>query len=328
MIKTLDYNAFDREFWNTHLESFVPEKINDMHAHLWTEQGQEHLGPVDSVLRTEVDFPGLLDWSARVFPERKCHFLILGTPIPGLNAISQNTWLAQQIAADPASIGAMIVTPETTQEELDAGLQSKFDAVKPYRFFAPDPRNAGITDFLPERLLEIINFHKKAVMLHLSRPEGADSPRNIADLQYLTSKYPNIKWILAHCARAFNSLFLEKSIHKLKHLSNIWYDTSAVNDLYTHFLLLKHESIDRIMFGSDNVAAGCDRGKYITYARAWQFFPGQEQLEHCDPRATLVVYEQLLQQKRAADMLELSNDDIRKIFSENAKSFINRVRKR
>ena len=156
-------------------------------------------------------------------------------------------------------------------------------------------------------------------------PDGANSPQNITDLKYLTKKYPNVKWILAHCARAFNSTFLERSIHILKHLPNIYYDTSAVNDLYTHYLLLKHESINRIMFGSDNVAAGCARGKYITYGRAWQFYPGAEQLEHCDGRATLVVYEQLLQQKRAADILELSSDAINKLFWKNAESLINNL---
>ena len=328
MNKTLAYNDFDREFWDRELEDFVPQKIYDMHTHLWTENGQEHLPPADGGLRTEIDFEALRRWSVQLFPRRECHFLTLGTPIPGMDTAKHNHWLAKEVAADQASIAAMIVTPMTTREELNNYFEKdKFHAVKPYHAFAADPRCARIVDFLPETLLEIINEYSKAVILHLSMPDGADSPQNIADLQYLTKKYPNIKWILAHCARAFNSTFLEKSIHILKHLPNIYYDTSAVNDLYTHYLLLKHESPDRIMFGSDNVAAGCTRGKYITYARAWQFHPGTEQLEHCDARATLVVYEQLLQQKRAMNILELSNDTINKLFWKNAESLINNLQR-
>jgi len=327
MNETLTYMGFDREFWDRELENFVPRKIYDMHAHLWTEKGQEHLPPDDNILRTEIDFPGLSAWSSQVFPGRECHFLALGTPIPRMDTVKHNQWLAKEVTADPQSIAGMVVTPETTQDELNAGfVKHKFHAVKPYRIFASDPRCAKIVDFLPEPLLEIVNEHGKAVTLHLSMPEGADSPQNIADLQYLTKKYPDIKWILAHCARAFNAIFLEKSIHILKHLPNIYYDTSAVNDLYTHYLLLKHESPERIMFGSDNVAAGCDRGKYITYARAWQFYPGTGKLEHCDGRATLIVYEQLLQQKRAADILELSSDAIDKLFCKNAELFINKLK--
>ena len=49
---------------------------------------------------------------------------------------------------------------------------------------------------------------------------------------------------------------MEDSIRFLCDLPNIWYDTSAVNDLYSHFLLMKHEDRKRVMFGSDNVVAG------------------------------------------------------------------------
>ncbi len=323
----MTYNDFDRRFWERELEDFVPQKIYDMHVHLWTETGQEQLPPPDSILRTEVDFSGLLTWTAQIFPGRECHFLALGTPVAGAVAVNQNKWLSNEIAADNKSIAGMIVTPQTTMDELNEGfVKHRFHAVKPYRLFAPDPRCARIVDFLPEPLLEIINAYGKAVTLHLSMPDGADSPQNMSDLKYLTKKYPKIKWILAHCARAFNSIFLEKSIHVLKHLPNIYYDTSAVNDLYTHYLLLKHEDINRIMFGSDNVAIGCDRGKYITYARAWQFYTGAGQLEHCDGRATLVVYEQLLQQKRAADILGLSTAAVNKLFWENAELLINNLK--
>jgi glutamate-1-semialdehyde 2,1-aminomutase len=327
MNKALTYNDFDRDFWNRKLRDFVPEKIYDMHTHLWTEDGQEHLPPANGGLRTEIDFAGLKHWSAQLFPEREYHFSALGTPVPGMNVQKHNSWLAEQTALDKASIAGMLVTPATSAQELKHGFeQNKFQVIKPYLLFAPDPPNAKITDFLPESLMEVINEYGKAVTLHLSMPEGISSPQNIADLKYLTRKYPNIKWILAHCARAFNSIFLEKPIHILKHIPNIYYDTSAVNDLYSHYLLLKHENINRVMFGSDNVAASCIRGKYFSYARAWQFRPGAEQLGYCDGRATLVIYEQLLQQKRAADILELSNNEINKLFWENAESLIKSIK--
>ncbi|MDD5728253.1 MAG: amidohydrolase family protein [Victivallales bacterium] len=327
MNKLLIYNDFDREFWNRELEAFVPRKIYDMHTHLWTESGQEHLPPaVGGGLRTENGLQALKNWSAQLFPDRECHFLALGTPIPGMNVAAHNQWLAQELAADAASVAGMLVTPATVQDELREGfVKHKFLAVKPYLFFAPDPKSARITDFLPEPLLEVINDYGRAVVLHLSMPDGADSAQNIADLKYLTAKYPDVKWILAHCARAFNGVFLEKSIHIFKHIPNIYYDTSAVNDLYTHYLLLKHENIDRIMFGSDNIASGCSRGKYISYARAWQFYPGAENSAHCDGRATLVVYEQLLQQKRALDMLEFPIAAADRIFCRNAELFISEL---
>ena len=118
---------------------------------------------------------------------------------------------------------------------------------------------------------------------------------------------------------------LEESIHRLCDLPNIWYDTSAVNDLYAHYLLMKHEGRGRIMFGSDNVAAGCMRGKYITYGRAWEGYTGNPDLPHCDPRATLVVYEQLRQERQVAEMLGLTSQEIEDHFSGNARRFIQLV---
>ena len=119
---------------------------------------------------------------------------------------------------------------------------------------------------------------------------------------------------------------MEEAIHILKEMPNIWYDTSAVNDIYSHFLLMKHEDRKRVMFGSDNIVAGCARGKYITYGRAWEYYGGFPDLPHCDPTPTFVIYEQLRQERQVADMLELTPDEIEDHFSGNAIRFIKQVR--
>jgi len=116
MNEILTYNDFDREFWDRELEDFVPRKIYDMHTHLWTEDGQEHLPPADNALRSEIDFAALRAWSGQLFPGRECHFLALGTPIPGVNRAKHNSWLANEVSVDDASIAGVIVTPETSQE--------------------------------------------------------------------------------------------------------------------------------------------------------------------------------------------------------------------
>ena len=47
--------------------------------------------------------------------------------------------------------------------------------------------------------------------------------------------------ILAHCARAFNAFMIEEAIQFLTGLPNIWYDTSAVCDVMSHYTLFKEE---------------------------------------------------------------------------------------
>lgn len=327
MKREFTYTDFDREIWDKEFEDFVPQKIYDMHTHLWTESGQEKMPENNSPLRYDAPFAKLKEWSCKIFPNRECHFFCLGSPIENMDVEKHNQWLSEEMKNDPESISAMIVTPQTNDNHLVHGFSElNFDGVKPYRVFAPDPKSARISDYLPEAQLEIINQYKKAVMLHLSMPDGADNPKNLADLKLYTKKYPDIKWVLAHCARAFNSMFIEKAIHTLKDIPNIWYDTSAVNDLYTHVLLLRHENIKRIMFGSDNIVAGSVRGKYITRARSWEFYDKEKNLDYCDSRLTLVIYEQLLQQKRAFDILELNKTDINRVFCENAANFIKLLR--
>ena len=318
----------DQEFFSKYLDDFVPEKLFDMHIHLWTESGQEHLPPSDDILRYEAGVEELNKWYSEFFPGRECHYLLLGTPVVKMNVENHNRFLAGELSKDPQSIGGLLVTPAQSPEYLAQCFESgSFHCTKPYRIFAADPAEARITDYLPEAQIEVIDHYKKAVTLHLSMKDGVSSPVNLQDLSRLTKRYPNVKWILAHCARAFNANFLAGVIDILKELPNIYYDTSAVNDLYTHCLLFKHEDINRIMYGSDGIVSGGIHGKYITYADAWQYYPGAEKLEHCRSAAVPVIYEQLLQQKRAADILGMTSGELQKVFRENALNFVSSLKK-
>ena len=320
-----DYLDFDRRIWEEELEEFVPSVVYDMHTHMWSE---EHKGQAGlSSLRWEAGYQDHVDWAARLYPGREAHFLVLGTPIVGIDIEGHNDWLALEIAADPQSAVNLLVVPEMTPEYVAEQVRKHdFLGLKPYRLFAPDPANARIQDFLPESFIEVAHDLGLAITMHLSKKTGPADPDNLKDLEYYTHKYPRAQWILAHCARAFNPFMLEESVHRLKDIPNIWYDTSAVNDMYSHFLLMKYEDRKRVMYGSDNIAVGCDRGKYVTYGKAWQHFEGFPDLTHCDPTATFIIYEQLRQERQVAEILGLSKDEIEDHFSGNAIRFLNQVR--
>lgn len=323
-----EYQEFDREIWERELEDFVPSVVYDMHAHIWSEVHKGSAEGEPTGLRTEFDYQDQLDWAADLYPGREMHYLMLGTPIVGMDAGGHNEWMAEQMAADPRSAVNMLVTPEMTAEYVASQVKKhRFLGLKPYRAFASDPANCRIRDFLPEHLIELAHDMGLAITLHLSKKTGVADPQNQEDLKRYTKEYPRAQWILAHCARAFNAFMMEEAIHFLKDLPNVWYDTSAVNDLYAHFLLMKHEDRRRVMFGSDNIVAGCARGKYITYGRAWEFFAGLGHLSHCDPRPTLVIYEQLRQERRVADILGLTRQEIEDHFSGNAQRFIEQMRR-
>ncbi len=310
--------AFDRQIWEEELNDFVPERVFDAHTHLWSDRHAGTNPDPGNALRLDVDFRTLDNWSRILFPGRQLAYLLLGTPVSGMEVDGHNEFIAAECAKSPVKLGSMITVPEMTAGKLAETLEKyHFRGLKPYRFFAHDPAEARIADFLPEHQMEVADSHGLTVTLHMSRFQGIGDPLNLQDLQLYTAKYPNIRWILAHCARAFNAATLENSIRQLRDLPNIWYDTSAVCDDYAHFLLLKYENRKRILFGTDNIAAGSCRGKYISWGKGWCLFRSGAQ-PHCNPENTLVVYEQLRAQKHAADMAGLSTSEIEDIFYGNA----------
>lgn len=313
---------FDREIWESELESFVPQKIFDAHAHLWNDRFAT-AATVASALRYNVDLAELRKFSTQAFPGRETHFLLLGTPMNDIDFTGERRWLCEEAAKDPQSAAGVLVSPQLRPEILSGEIEKyHIRALKPYRLYAGDPANCDITDFLPEALIEVADHFKLVIVLHISKFNGAADDKNLADLTRFTKRYPGVTWQLAHCARGFNPFTLEKSIHRLKHLDHICYDNSAVNDLFSHVLLLKHEDRRRLMFGSDNIAAGAVHGKYVSWGRGWECFPGIPDRPHCDCRATMVVYEQLRCIRQAAMLLELSSDDLQDIFYRNAQHII------
>ena len=138
-----DYQDFDREIWNKDLEDFVPSTVYDMHTHMWSETHRGSLTGEALGLRTEIDYQDHLNWAAKLYPDRKFHLLVLGTPIPGMDAEGHNEWLATQLKADPESAIHMMVTPDMTPEYIAAQVDKHhFLGLKPYRTFAPDPAGA------------------------------------------------------------------------------------------------------------------------------------------------------------------------------------------
>jgi hypothetical protein len=328
------FTDFDASIWGHELEDFVPESVVDAHTHLWSEKfAGSHADP-SFVLRMEVSLHDLHTWSRLLFPGRKLGYLVLPSPMVGIDYTGHNEWVARQVAEYPACRSnvlqdsdnpillqaAMLVYPGLTPAQVVAHHERwgvRF--LKPYRVFAPDPAEALIADYLPRPIMEVADRLGMAVVLHLSKRTGPGDEDNISNLERYSKEFPHITWILAHCARAFNVVHLEQVIPRYAAIESVWVDTSAVNDTYTHYLLLKHFDRQRILFGSDDIAAGGYRGKYITFGNGWKAFSQMEPLEHCDARCTFVIYEQLRCQRQAAEMAGLKHSEVEAIFAGNAK---------
>jgi predicted TIM-barrel fold metal-dependent hydrolase len=185
-----------------------------------------------------------------------------------------------------------------------------------------------VTDFLPEHQIAVADRRGLIVMLHLSRRQGIADPENLADLDRLTGRYANVKWILAHCARSYSDWAIEQAGDRLRRWPNVWYDTSSVCESDAIEALVQSVGPDRVMYGSDDLPVGMLRGKYIAFARAWAFLSERNHslnLSHCDPRMTFTRYEQLRAMAHTVRRLGLSREQIDDLFYETARRLVKSV---
>lgn len=322
----ISYSDWDRTIWEEELEKFVPAKIFDAHMHLWQH---DHL-PANHPSRNtfpEADMQETLEWNRRIFPGREIEYLNLGMPVSGVDVAAQIRFVAEQMAPYRNSRMHRLVTPQCGVEEIRRDIEIHgFTGLKPYRSFSVtgDVNQCRIHEFLPPSQMDLANELGLWVTMHLSRHHGCADELNLSDLEeYTTRRYPNVKWILAHCARSFTYWPIRQAIDRLRRLPNIWYDTSAVTDVMPHYTLMKHEDHRRILFGSDNLTANAFHGKYVTMGRYWYQMETPDHARqpaiHTDHRPVLSIYEQLLCMKHAAELAELTRAQVDDIFYNNAK---------
>ena len=317
------YQPCDQQIWEEELQDFVPDRVFDAHIHM--------LHPLHLPAGPARDFWGYADlatlqqWAARLYPGRQTHFLVLGTPVQGIDIEAHAAWCQDQVRRDPQSRLNRAVTPgcRIVDIERDVSLPGVI-GLKPYRVFSVtgDIAQCRITDFLPHEQLELANELGLWVTMHLSRFHGCADELNLQDLEEFTcGRYPKIRWILAHCARSFTYWPIRKAIDRLRAMPNIWYDVSAVTDVRPMITLFTRENPHRIFYGSDGVDATYFHGQYVALGRAWQYLDTARfnlQFPHCDGRPVLAIYEQLLSMKHAAEIAGWSQRTIEDVFWRNA----------
>ncbi len=320
----IDYRDCDRQVWEEELEEFVPDRILDAHIHFSHKSYLSKRYP-PARTRKKVGLVELNAWADRVYPGRRMQYLVLGTPLPGIDVAKHTQTVKQEIEGVPGVRHHRLVTPSCRIEDIENDLQNpQFTGLKPYLTFSitGDTTQCRIHEFLTHEQMEFANQHSLWVTMHLSRYHGCADLYNLDDLEeYTTKRYPNIKWLLAHCGRSFTYWPIRNAVDRLRDMPNIYYDTSAVTDVRPYITLLTKEDTRRIFWGSDGIGAAFFHGHYAALGRSWQQLDADEinlQFPHCDGRPILAVYEQLLSLREAAEIAQLSQDQIEGIFWRNA----------
>ena len=320
MAATIDYRDHDRQVWEEELADFVPERLLDAHTHLYNHENFKE-PPPPSRQTEDNDLADLNAWAQVLYPGRQMNYQILGNPSPLADVQGQVAFVKSEIEQMPEIRHTRLVTPSCTIEEIASDMEHpQIIGFKPYRTLSVtgDIAQCRIHEFLPHEQMEFASESGLWVTLHLSRFQGCADQHNLDDLEeYTTKRYPGIKWQLAHCARSFTYWHIQEAIDRLRDMPNIYYDTSAVTDVRPYITLLTKEDTKRIFWGTDGITAAFFHGHYAALGRAWQHFDADEcelKFPHCDGRPILSVYEQLLALKFAAEVAQLSRDEVEGIF--------------
>jgi len=269
MNKQCFFNEYDLKYIQD-LSEFLPEKIFDIHAHIYrvadlniSEPSNIPVGPAE----VSIDI-----WQKHLTTllNRKeiSGGLFFPYPVANCNVKNKNTYLVSQLesAKEPSSRGLVLVSPDISPDELKELLNyPKIIGMKPYHVFSSEQPTweSSMRGYFPEWQWELADKHGCIVVLHLVKRNAIADPENIREIRDMCTRYPNIRLILAHAARSFHTPHAKEGITQLRGLENVWFDTSAVCEPEAFMVILREFGPEKLLWGSD-FPVSLIRGKSVS----------------------------------------------------------------
>lgn len=349
MSQLFEINTVDQRFYEDRLRAFLPDRILDVHTHVWCKAfrrgaptgravtwplsvAEEH--PVEDLLITyERLFPGK-SVRALIFSFLESHDDDFAAANAYVSTCANKHDLPALVFASPQWLG------DRLEQEIVLG---GFLGVKVYlTLAAPNIPAADITiyDFLPHHQLEVLDHHGWIVLLHIPRSARLRDPVNLSQILEIERTYPNIKMIIAHVGRAYCPEDVGDAFAVLAQTEKMMFDFSANTNTQVFEQLIRAVGPRRILFGSDlpitrmRMRRICEKGTYVNLV-PWGLYGDVSEDPHMrevdGPEAetlSLFLYEQIEAFRRAAERTALTGPDIEDVFYYNAERMINQATQR
>ena len=327
MAITWELRDYDREFFTKELDSFVPRRVFDAHAHLYRLEhwGYPHIvkaGPACVDLAT---FRKQIDW---VMPGREVTGLFFGVGFHK-DFMQCNEFMAQEIRPDSGSYCQMVVAPDLDAEQMrETAKRMGFRGLKVYHtFVAKKPTwNAEIPQYLSEAHVRVAHEEGWTITLHMVKDRAMADAGNQHWIRYYCERYPGIKLILAHAARGFNGYHTVEGIGSLRGLRNVWCDMSAVTESAGMEAIIDVLGADRLLWGSDYPISHM-RGRCVAVGDhfLWLYedtLDWKAAIPQTEVRLPLIGHESLRALKHACTRMRLGDSQVEGIFYGNAMGMI------
>lgn len=324
------YNQYDLEAAKI-LDDFLPDKIFDAHAHLYDSSfvsGMANGGGAFSI-RSRCEVSHYLEDMKPLLGDREVHMNIVTTPDASMTAPDSPCrkagveFLADQLTRFPGNVGEVMVGPDDTVDDVEKMLiHPGIRGFKCYHLLAhkKPTYQAAIDEYLPESVWEVADKRGLVITLHMVKDKALADPVNQAYIVRMAKKYPGAVLILAHAARSFASWTAVESVDAVKHLDNVWFDFSGICESPAEFQIIRKCGADRCLWGSDYPISRL-AGKAISIADSFYWIGTKDLEKFAGPTAFhswLIGTENLMALRQTCQMLDLSADDVEKIFYKNA----------
>lgn len=311
------------------LGDFLPQKIFDVHAHLYDTAFVKGLAG-SPTMDGRFDMQRYLQDMVPIFgKDRDLHLNIITFPDRTMADPHQNSrdmadaFLVQQLEEDPDSVGEIVTVPGDTAESLAKRLvHPRIKGFKCYHYCSglQNSWNASIGQYLPEAAWQVAHERKLCITLHMVKDHALADPDNLNYITTMAARYPDATLILAHCARSFAAWTGIESIEKVAHLDNVWFDLSAVCESPAMMQIFKKTGTQRVMWGSDYpVSRYCGKAISLGDSFYWIYKKDLEAFSGATSFSSwLVGVENLMAVRQACMLMDLDRKAIEDIFYGNA----------
>jgi len=342
-------NAVDQRFYEDRLRSFLPDRIIDVHTHVWRK-----------AFRRAAPTGRAVTWPLRVAKEHRVEDLLTTYErlLPGKSVRAMIFSFLESHDDDFASANAYVSTcskehdlpalvfasPQWSAHQLEQEIvRGGFLGAKVYLTLA-DPAiptdEIMIYDFLPRHQLEVLDHHGWIILLHIPRSSRLRDPVNLSQMLQIEQTYPNVKLIIAHVGRAYCPEDVGNAFEVLAQTERMMFDFSANTNTQVFEQLIRAVGPRRILFGSDlpitrmRMRRVCEKGTYVNLVPRGLYgdVSGDPHMREVDgPEAetlSVFLYEQIEAFRQAAEHTALTRPDIEDVFYNNAFKIINQAARR
>ena len=344
-----EVTPYDRRIYEEELKDFLPQKILDVHTHVWLDKYLDHKPLAPGEVKRTVTWPSLVALDNSIEDLQETYRLMLpGKDVTALMFTSRGAWDKNNAYVAECSrrtgFPALYYSrPEQSPEELEQEIRKGgFLGLKSYLSLSPKylpEAEIRIFDFFPKAQLKKMDELGAIVMLHIPRNGRLKDPVNLAQILEIKQEFPNIRLIIAHIGRAYTREDVGNAFETLDKAPDLMYDFCANCCEYAITEVLRHAGPKHVMYGTDMPILRMrthrieENGTYINLVPP-SLYGDPKQDKHLREvsakeaeKITFFLYEELLAFKRACKTLGLTKQDVEDIMYNNAHDLIEGARK-